>query len=238
MNDTFDYFSGTGIYHKPFYDGHQHCVAGQKLTTRELCIAVKTIIEKSPFLIYLDYEEDVITRYFISWYLLNPDDVPFYVWVDEEMDSNGLRKRKLFYETFSGALKKLEIGRDVDVPKEVHNSTQSEMIIGKIQKEKVQYVPLKYCMMYECGKVAKHQVTMKSGMSIDVCQECKIGVDESTSKEILRKKERKKRSYSKLCNPRSNNKANDERRNAKEVHFSVHLAYLLEFRLWHIPIIV
>lgn len=178
MIDTLDFFSGTGIHHKPFWDGHQHNVAGMKMTTRELCVKVKDILNQSTLLVYLDSVEDVILRYFISWYLLGPADVPLYVWVDVEV-VDGKSTRQFFYETFQGSLKRFYVGKDMSVSKDVLESLQTPL---RSEEGHTESGPLRYCSIGDCGKVSKHQITLKNLVSLDVCDDHKQHLSEQFSR--------------------------------------------------------
>lgn len=178
--DSCDYFDGVGIYHNPSWDGHQHHVAEKKLTTRELCVEVKRILDDEPLLVYLEYESDVIVRYFINWYLLKPEDVPLYVWIDEE-EIDGRMARQFFYETFRGRTDRFYVGPGMSPPKEALESTQTALKVEDEQTE-TQHVKLKYCQMGECGKTVKHTVAIKTGYSVDVCEDHYQGIQEQLAK--------------------------------------------------------
>lgn len=179
--DVCDYFDGVGIYHKSKWDGHQHHVADKKLTTRELCVEVKRILDSEPLLVYLEYESDVIIRYFINWYLLHPKDAPFYVWVDEE-EIDGKMTRQFFYETFSRRIERLCIGPGMSPPKEALESAQMALKVEDKQTE-TQHVKMKYCQMGDCGKPVKHTVSVKTGYSVDVCKDHYQGIQAQLSRE-------------------------------------------------------
>lgn len=159
MDDAYDYFMAEGIYAKGFWDGHQHHVAGECITTNELCMRVKGILDRSTLLMYLDGVNDVILRYFIAWFTLEENDMPFHVWPDRVEG-----QRKFFYEKFSGSVQELNL-KD-RVTKESLGSTQTSIDVEESDKT---YVTMRTCQMGSCTEGVVDTITLKSGMSLDVC---------------------------------------------------------------------
>ena len=185
IEDAYDFFLGEGIHHDTLWDGHQHHVANQKLTTNELCVRVKEILEQSTLLVYLDRESDVIMRYFISWFSLIQVDIPILVWVDEEFD-DGHRERQFFYETFSGRVERFYTGPAMQIPPEAFESSQMSLHVENGQGNL--HVDMEKCQMGSCPEDASNTIKVKGGLSICVCDSHKSGIDEQLSKVDERKK--------------------------------------------------
>lgn len=167
-DDTLDFYEGRAIYHKPWWDGFQHHVALEQLTTRDLCLRVKEILERKPPRMYLDGKEDVILRYFITWFT-NTRDVPYQVWIDLEGDEH----RVFFYEAFSGDIKRFQVGQGMSIPKESLESVQTHL--GDEEKASDHlHVQLEKCQMGSCGKPSTHRIPVAGKRTLhtttlDVC---------------------------------------------------------------------
>lgn len=176
IDDIFDGLMGEGVYARPFWDGHQHHVAGRRFTTRELCAEVREILHREPLRTYLAFGHDVVVRYFISWYENRTSDMPLYVWVDEE---DGVRL--FFYETFKGDIRRFVVRDGMSIPQNAFEASQMAMRdAGGISEKR--HVKVIRCMMGSCSNNAVRTVTIKSGASIEVCDEHLSGIQEQISK--------------------------------------------------------
>mgnify|MGYP000496771444 CR=1 FL=1 len=170
-DDTCDFYEARAIYHHPCWDGFQHHVAARSFTTRELCIEVKRIMESLTLRMYLDRDELIIVRHFITWFT-NATDVPWQVWIDlDEQDG----RRIFYYETFAGVLRTFKLSGATSIPNESLRASQAGLLGGEDAVHGLTHIRYEVCQLGSCGKPSTHRIPVKakSGTttSLDVCDE-------------------------------------------------------------------
>ena len=192
IDDVYDYCMGEGIYHKPYWDGHSHFVAGERFSSNDLLMAVRKILDQATLRIYLVEKEDVIIRYFICWYSVGLTDVPYRVFIDE-VDMC----RCFYYESISGEVVQFVLGNTV-VPDRAYLEVQTS-IEAEVSEDV--FISFDICQMSGCEEKATCRHAVKVDLYLYVCDKHMevIGkqLESASERKLFLAKNRKKRDYKK-----------------------------------------